>query len=30
LDIGAGKGILTVHLARHYKNVVAIENDNSC
>ncbi|MDR1984566.1 MAG: 23S ribosomal RNA methyltransferase Erm [Prevotellaceae bacterium] len=27
LDIGAGKGFLTVHLARQCNNVVAIEND---
>lgn len=29
LDIGAGKGFLTVHLARLCKRVVAIENDPS-
>lgn len=27
LDIGAGKGFLTVHLVRHSENVIAIEND---
>lgn len=29
LDIGAGSGFITVHLAKYANNVVAIENDNS-
>lgn len=29
LDIGAGKGFLTVHLARECANLIAIENDKS-
>jgi 23S rRNA (adenine-N6)-dimethyltransferase len=28
LDIGAGSGFITVHLAKCSNNVVAIENDN--
>lgn len=27
LDIGAGRGFITIHLAKYAKNVVAIEND---
>ena len=27
LDIGAGKGFITVHLVRQCKNLIAIEND---
>jgi len=29
LDIGAGKGFITVHLVRQCINVIAIENDKS-
>lgn len=29
LDIGAGKGFITVHLVRQCKNLIAIENDKS-
>ena len=29
LDIGAGKGFLTVHLLKIANNVVAIENDTA-
>lgn len=29
LDIGAGKGSFTVHLAQYSKNVIAIENDTA-
>lgn len=29
LDIGAGKGFITVHLAQHCSRVIAIENDKS-
>ena len=29
IDIGAGKGFLTVHLVRQCTNIIAIENDKS-
>lgn len=29
LDIGAGRGFLTVHLVKHSENIIAIENDPS-
>ena len=29
LDIGAGKGFITVHLVRQCTNIIAIENDKS-